>query len=827
MSKVTALNPEELALQCDPDSFSFKTTADIEPLSGVIGQARALSAIDFGLGIGDGGYNIYVLGESGTGKASIIKALLEEKSKDEPVPDDWCYVFNFTDADRPTTLRLPPGKGAELKQDMEELIETLRRDIPSVFESKDYEKHRDEILGGQQERTKSILHRLEKMAGEKNFVLKKNAAGLSVVPAKDGKPLKQKEFEALGGAEREKIDVQSRLLQGKLSDAVREVREIEKNVKQRVSELDREVVQYVVNPLINELIEKYREFENVVTYLVEVKENLLSSIDDFRVGEEPQLPFGLKMPFDGPSFVRYRVNLFVSNENTTGAPVVVETNPTYYNLFGRVEHMFQYGVASTDFSMMRSGAVQRANGGYLVVNALDVLKNLFVYDAIKRMIKTRQAGLDDIWDQYRPVSSTTLKPDPVPMDIKVVMIGEPIYYYLLYRYDPEYRKLFKVKADFDNVMDRGGDSIESYVQFIALRCRENKLLAFDRSGVARVVEYGSRLAANNEKLSARFGAVDDLIIEASYFAGVYKAEVATAEHVERAIKEKIYRNSKVEEKLRDYIIDDTFMVSTEGSVVGQVNGLAVLNMGDYAFGKPSRITAKTFMGDDGIVGIEREVKMSGKIHNKSQFILRSFLGERFATDFPLSFSASLCFEQLYDEIEGDSATCTEVYALLSSLSLVPIKQSLSVTGSMNQLGEVQPIGGVNEKIEGFFDVCSQKGLTGDQGVIIPKRNVRNLMLKKEVVEAARDGKFFIYPIEMVDEGLEILTGKSVGKRGKDGKFPEGSVNFLAEQRLRGLAKSLKAFGRPKPKSKDGRKKTELKTAPKPEPDVEKDGKDKD
>ncbi len=587
-------------------------------------------------------------------------------------------------------------------------------------------------------------------------------------------------------------------MQDKLGDAIREARSIDKETKERIRQLDREVVQYVVTPLFNELFERYSEFEDVVSYLEAAREEVLGNIDDFRPREDVPLPIaGLKLPQQEPSFERYTVNLFVNNKDTEGAPVVVETNPTYYNLFGHIEHKVQYGVASTDFTMIKSGSVQRANGGYLVVNALDLLRNIFVYDAIKRMIKTGEARIEDVWEQYRLVSTTTLKPSPIPVRIKIVVIGEPFLYYLLYNLDKEYRKFFKVKADFDRELPNSEDAVQEYAMFVAKCCKDKELLPFSADGVARIVEYGARLTSDRKKLTAKFGAVENLVIEASYWAAEEGSSTVDAEHVDKAERERIYRNSKIEDKLREYITEDTIMVSTDGKVVGQVNGLAVLNPGDYAFGKPSRVTAMTFMGDTGVVNIEREAKMSGRIHNKAHIILTNFLGERFARDFPLTLSASVTFEQLYEAIEGDSATCTELYAILSSLSGVSLKQGIAVTGSMNQKGEVQPIGGVNEKIEGFFDVCAAKGLGGDQGVIIPSRNVKNLMLKKDVIEAVREGKFSIYPIEYVDEGLEILAGVEVGKRGKDDKFPKGSINYLVEKRLGELARSLKAFGRPK------------------------------
>jgi lon-related putative ATP-dependent protease len=807
MAKVKPLEPDELSCKCDPGMFSFKTTDELTPLEEIVGQERALRSLDFGLGLMNHGYNIYVLGESGTGKASTVKTTLEMKAKDEPVPDDWCYIYNFSDPDRPKALNLPPGTGCLLHDDMVDLVETLKRDIPQVFESKDYERHRDEILDGQQERTKALFYRLEQSAQEKGFIIKKAVSGLSVVPAKDGKPMEQEEFGKLPKGKKASLETALKTLQDRLSDVVREARTIEKETKERINALDREVVQYVVNPLMSELFEKYKEFKKVVEYLEEVKEDILKNIEDFRPKEEISLPIGgLKLPRAEPTLERYQVNLVVNNMGTKGAPVVVETNPTYYNLFGHIEHRVQFGVATTDFTMIKGGSVHRANGGYLVVNAIDILRNIFVYDALKRMIKTGEVRIEDVWEQYRLVSTTTpLKPGPVPVDIKIVVIGEPYIYYLLYNLDDEYRKLFKVKADFDNTMPGVEDNVLKYAQFVAARCKERSLIPFDASGVARIVEYGSRLASDKEKLSARFGQLENIVLEASYWAGVEKRSTVTAEDVDRAREEMVYRNSKIEDKLRDYIKEDTIMVDTEGGVVGQVNGIAVIDLGDYAFGKPSRITARTFMGDAGVVNIEREVKMSGRIHNKAHMILSSFLGERFGQAFPLTLSASICFEQLYEGVEGDSATCTELYCLLSSLSGLPINQGVAVTGSMNQRGEVQPVGGVNEKIEGFFEVCKAKGLTGSQGVIIPKRNVKNLMLKKEVIDAVREGKFSVYPIEMVEEGLEILTSTPVGERGPDGQFPEGMVNQLVEKRLKGLAKSFKEFGRPKAGKKVERK----------------------
>ncbi len=797
MAKNNPLPAEDLFWKCDPGKFAFKTTDEVPSLQEIIGQDRALKSIEFGLGITNNNYNIFVLGESGTGKSTTVMDIVEKKAKEEPVSDDWCYVNNFSNPDAPKALSLPPGRGAALAVHLDDLVESLRRDIPKVFESRDYEKHRDEIFEGQHERTRLLFFRLEQRASEKGLLLKKSVSGLSVVPARDGKAMSQADFESLPKEKKARTEEDLAQMQEKLSDVIRDARVIEKETKERITALDREVVQYVVNPLINEILDEFKEFESIVEYISLVKEDILENIDDFRPKEEMPLALGpLKFQRPEPSFERYRVNLLVNHKDSVGAPVVFETNPTYYNLFGRIEYRVQLGVATTDFTMIKAGSIHRANGGYLIVNALDILRNIFVYDSLKRMVKNREVSMEDVWEQYRFVSSSTLKPAPIPVEIKLVVIGEPFIYYLLYNLDTEYRKLFKVKADFDNVMPNDDDNIRKYSYFIAARCREEGLLPFDATGVARIVELGCRLAGNKEKLSARFNDITNFVVESSYWARAAGAFAVTAEHVEKSLGERIYRNSKISDKLTEYIKEDTLMVDTDGKVEGQVNGIAVLDPGDYAFGKPSRVTASTYMGDAGIVNIEREVKLSGKIHNKALMILTNFLQSRFAHRFPLVFSASVTFEQLYDEIEGDSATCTETYALLSSLSGVAIDQGLAVTGSMNQKGEVQPIGGVNEKIEGFFEVCKAKGLTGRQGVIIPRRNVRNLMLKKEVVEAVRDGKFAVYPIDMVDEGLEILTGVPVGERGPDGEFPEGTINHLAEKRLLSLSRTFKEFSRP-------------------------------
>ncbi len=787
------LSINELYKCCDLNIFKFNTTDELPPFEGTIGQERALKALDFGISLENSGFNIFILGENGTGKMSTIKSILSKQSLTEPVPSDWCYVYNFKDADAPIAVSLEPGRAVTFQKDMDELIKILRVEIPKVFESKEYDKQKNLILDEFQKKQKGLFSTLEDEAQVKGFSIRKTVSGLLIVPIKKtGEPLNEEEFDALDEKTKKKIEELGKTLQEKLDDVVRTLREGEKLVKDLLSRLEREAALSAVGHLIDELKSKYRDHEKITNYLEDGKEDILEHLEDFKTTEEqpPAIPF-LKPPKTEPTFTRYTVNVLVNNKDCKGAPFVFESNPTYFNLFGRIEHKIQYGIAITDFSMIKAGSMHKANGGYIVINVLDLLRNIFAYDALKRAIRHREIKIEDVWEQYRLVSTTTLKPAAIPIDVKVILVGNPYLYYLLYSLDEEYRELFKVKADFDSRMERTEENIHKYASFIAAKCKDDKLLPFDRSGVAKVVEYGSRLAEHQEKLSSKFSEITDLINESHYWALKAKNKVVMNEHVEKAINERVYRNNRIEERLREMIAEGTLIVDTTGERVGQINGLAVLDLGDYSFGKPSRITAKSWAGKAGVVNIEREAKMSGRIHEKAMFIITSYLGSKYATKKPISLSASITFEQLYEMIEGDSATCAELYALLSSIAGVPLKQCIAITGSMDQNGEVQPIGGVNEKIEGFFELCKLRGLDGSHGVIIPGRNVRHLMIKKDVVDAVKEGKFTIYPIDRVEEGLEILTGMPAGELREDGMYPEGTVNYLVVKRLTEISESLK------------------------------------
>lgn len=798
------LSSEELYSCCDPELLKFKTTDELPELTETIGQARALDAIDFGLNLDSAGFNIFILGENGTGKSTTIKTIVEKKASEESVPDDWCYVYNFDNPDFPIAISMEPGEASIFYKDMEELIKILKVEIPKIFDSKEYERQKNKILEEFQQKQKQMFSSLEEEAQSKGFSIRKSVSGLMIIPVKkSGEPLTEEEYDALDDNIRAKLDEMGKVLQEKLNDVVREVRDSEKEVKRVMSQLERDAALSAVGHFMDELRSKYRDHEKISTYLAAVTDDILDHLEDFKVQEDqsPPLPF-MRMQKAEPTFTRYSVNVLVNNKEAKGAPCVFESNPTYFNLFGRLEHKFQYGVAMTDFSMIKGGSLHKANGGYLVINALDLLRNFLSYDTLKRALRNGEIKIEDVWEQYRAISTTNLRPEAIPLKVKVILIGIPYIYYLLYNLDEEYRELFKVKADFDSRMDKTPDTISKYASFVAGICRQYKFLPFDKTGVAKIVEYGSRLASHQEKLSSRFSEITDLIRESNYWAKKNGSDIVRDVDIEKALREKIYRTNRIEERLREMVMEGTIIIETAGEKVGQINGLAVLGMGDYMFGKPSRITASTFTGKAGVVNIERETKMSGKIHEKAILIITNYIGSTYAKKKPVSFSASITFEQLYDMVEGDSASCAELYVVLSSLSGLPLKQNIAVTGSMDQNGDVQPIGGINEKIEGFFDLCNLRVLDGSHGVVMPRKNVMNLMIKKEVVDAVKEGRFSIYPIDRVEEGMEIFTGMPMGILKEDGTYPEGTVNYFIVKRLEEISASLKEKKDQKDKDKE-------------------------
>ncbi|GLI37232.1 AAA family ATPase [Geobacter hydrogenophilus] len=790
------LLPEQLRWTCDPGQFDFATTDDLPELEGTLGQARALASIDFGLDIRESGFNLFLTGEAGTGRTSTIKNILKKKAKTEPAPFDWVYVNNFKSPDLPIALALPAGKGTELAHDMEELIDAVRTIIPKALDSKEYETNKSAIVEAYQEKNNELFGKLEAEAEEKGFALQRTVSGLVMVPQKEGRNYTQEEYEALGDQEKEKLEEVGQELTEKLNDVLRQVRENEKQTKESLAQLDRDLGNSSVGHHIDPLREKYGDTPKVVAYLNAVQDDIITNLEDFKPQQPVQSPIpGLKLPRQEPSFERYQVNIFVDNHDAQGAPVVFEPNPTYSNLFGRTEHIMQMGgTATTNFTMIKPGALHKANGGYLIVDAREVLVNPYSWDALKRCIRSAEIKFEDPLEQYRFITIVSMKPEAIPLQAKIIMIGSPWIYYLLYHLEPDYRKFFKVKVDFDSRIARTPEVLQDYALFVSTHCKNEKLLPFDRSGVAGLIEYSARLVEDQEKLSSQFMEIADLIREASYWAGKDGGGPVTHSHVANAIEQKIYRSNRIEERMQELFDDGTILVDVDGAVPGQINGLSVISLGDHTFGRPSRVTARVYLGRAGMVNIEREVKLSGPIHDKGVLILTGYLGGKFAHDMPLSFSASICFEQNYEGVEGDSASSTELYCLLSAFSGVPIRQGIAVTGSVNQHGMIQPIGGVNFKIEGFYAVCKAKGLTGEQGVIIPKSNERHLMLNDEVVQAVRDGRFHIWSVETIDQGIELLTGVEAGERQEDGTYPEGTINHLVDKRLREMIESMKKFG---------------------------------
>ena len=792
MSESRLIPVDKLRWNCDPDLLGFETTAELPDFNDAIGQKRALRSIEFGLGVDGAGFNLYVSGETGTGRTSTIASILSKRAKSEPQPHDWVYVNNFKDSDSAISLDLPAGKGSELAADMKELIEAFRKDIPKALESSEYESRRAELLENYQAASNDLFQELEKAAEKVGFSLQRTVSGLVIVPQKTGRNYTQEEYDALNEKKRAKLEKQGKELTEQLNEVLRQVREQEKVTKDALAQADRDVGMSCLGHRLDPLREKYRELEKVIGYLESVQEDILNTLDDFKPQTtQPQIP-GIKIPRQEPTFDRYQVNVLVDNKETEGAPVVFESNPTYNNLFGRIEHVMQYGgVAVTDFTMIRSGALHRANGGYLVIDAREVLMNPFVWDSLKRSIRNSEIRIEDVLEQYRFMTMVSLKPEPVRMRVKIVLIGTPWIYYLLFHLDPDYRKFFKVKAEFDSRVARTPEIMNDYSLFVASHCRAEGLLPFHKSGVAALLEHAARMTDDQSKLSSQFMEIADFIREISFWATKAGRTIINGDDVRAAAEESLYRVNRIEERMQELYEDGTIMVDTSGSVVGQINGLSVIGLGDHTFGRPTRITATVYAGQDGMVNIEREVKLSGPIHDKGVLILTGYLGGTFAADRPLSLSASICFEQSYDGIEGDSASSTELYALLSALSGVAVKQGIAVTGSVNQRGMVQPIGGVNHKIEGFFAVCRAQGLNGKQGVMIPKSNERHLMLHEDVVQAVAAGRFHIWSVDTIEQGIEILTGVRAGQRGKNGKFAKGSIYQLVDDRLRKMAERMK------------------------------------
>ena len=799
------LFPEQLRWVCDPSVFTFQTTAELKSDEVIIGQDRAVRALDLGLTISQPGYNIYITGPVGTGRTTYARKKVQAVAAARPVPPDWCYAYNFQQTDQPAALALPAGSGAKLRKDMDELVGDLKDAIRKVFASETFETRKRELLQSFESRINEIMQELEGRARQLGFAIQRTPTGIATVPVgPSGEPVSQELFGAMPETMREEVQRRGRELQEEVGEALRKVRTVEREAREAVRELEQLAVRSAAGHLVDRVKERYADHSKVADYLDQVLADVVEHLDDFKEQEEPSLPFPLlQMGRRQDPFLRYRVNLVVDNSHLRGAPVIIESNPTYYNLVGKVEYRGEFGAMVTDFTMIKAGALQQANGGFLILQVKDVLINPFSWEALKRALKSGEARIENISEQLGIVPTATLRPEPIPLNVKVILIGSPMIFHLLYVLDEDFRKWFKIKADFDVDVERTPQSMTDYAAAVGAICNRQGLRPFDRTAVGKVMEYSARLADHQQRMSTRFNEVVEVVYEASAWAQLAGRAVVSAADVNKAIEEKVYRSNRIEQRIRELIAEGQLLVDVDGVKVGQVNGLSVLQLGDYSFGHPSRITARTYVGSRGVVNIERETEMSGRIHSKGVAILANYLGGKYAQRQPLSVNASLTFEQTYSEVEGDSASSTELYALLSDLAGAPIDQSLAVTGSVNQKGEIQPIGGVNEKIEGYFAVCKALGLTGRQGVMIPAQNRPNLMLREEVVAAVREEKFHIWAVRTVDEGLEVLTGMPAGQAAADGSYPEGTVNALVSARLAELAERLRRFA-PAPRSGDGK-----------------------
>ena len=788
----------QLRVFVDPASLTFDNTSSLEPpREKILGQERASDAIKFGMGMKTSGYHIFIAGPAKAGLTYAARTYIEDQARKEPTPPDWCYVYNFKELDKPKSLQLAPGLGKEFKKDMQELVSALESKILEVFESDEYSARENEVHKSLERARREVIEELSQRAKEEGYVLQVTQAGMMILPAtKEGLPLSQEKLSELSEEERKGLKEKSEELQEKMKEAVKKVREAETNFKQKHKKIEKEVALAVANQVIGPYLDKYKDEQDVIAYLGEVKGDVLENVSDFKKKDEgppaPGQPF--QVAHKEALFRKYAVNVFIDNSETVGAPVVFETNPIYPNLFGSIERQAWFGALITDFTMIKPGILHKANGGYLIMKVLDLLKYWLSWEALKRALRDEEIRIEDLGELYGLFSTRTIRPEPIPLDIKIVLTGDPYLFELLHVYDDRFQKLFKVKAHMDDRMDRKEEAVFQCAQMIGKLCREQNLRHLDRTGVARVLEYSVERAEDQEKLTLELGDVSDLIKEANYFAELDGAQCIAGKHVEKAVQKRVFRSNLYEERIKELAEKEIFWIETDGAKIGQINGLSILMTGDYEFGKPNRITATVSVGREGVVAIERESKLSGNIHTKGVMILTSFLKEKFAHNKPLSLTATFCFEQSYGMVEGDSASSTELFALLSALAGVPIDQGIAVTGSVSQKGEIQPVGGVTRKVEAFYDICRFKGLNGRQGVIIPAKNVRNLVLKQEVVDSVKEGRFHVWPISSVEEGIEILTGMEAGALQPDLSYPEGTFFWKADKRLTELAEIVKRFG---------------------------------
>jgi lon-related putative ATP-dependent protease len=792
------LAPSQLFSRCDPGEFEFQTTADLDGTTEIAGQQRALDAIRLGMGIRHDGFNLFALGPAGTGKQSTVMHFLGSIAPEAPRPDDWCYVYNFEKPRSPKALRLPPGRACMLSNDMDHLVETLFSVMPTAFSSEEYQSREKEIQESFQEQQGSAIEALERDAQAHEIALIRTPGGFAFAPTHKGKVIESDNYMRLKKEDRETIEHEIERLRDSLQSIMAQIPKWHHEITEKLKELNRDVSGFALKPLMGEIRGKYQDLGEVTAYLDAIENDIIENFDQFLEKMQPDqeifmMQSSRKQMSRGRFFIRYRVNVMIDNSLMDGAPVILEDKPACQNLVGDIEHSAQMGTLVTDFTLIKPGALHRANGGFLILDARRLLLEPFAWEALKKAIRTRQVRIESLAQLYSLVSTISLEPEPIPLEVKVILLGERRLYYLLSTYDPDFNELFKVAADFEDEMIRDRDTHLAYARLIGSMAIREKLRHFDRGAVARVIEQGSRMAGDATKLTSNLQGICDLVHEADFLASGAGRDTVTADDVQAVLDSQLHRSSRIQERIREAMMRGTILIDTDSEKIGQINGLSVYSLGDRNFGSPNRITARARLGKGEVIDIEREVKMGGPIHSKGVMILSGFLGARYAADEPLSLSATLVFEQSYGGVEGDSASSAELYALISAISGIPIRQWFAVTGSVNQYGEVQAIGGVNEKIEGFFDLCSERGLNGRHGVLIPASNVRNLMLRSDIVKAVESGLFSIWPISHIDQGIEILTGITAGEPDAGGIWPEGTVNAKVVERLRAMTEKKKSF----------------------------------
>ena len=791
MKEKNELSYRDLKMVCDQKMFKFETTKELEPINDGIGQERGIKALEFGISVDVKGYNLYIEGPSGVGKTMYTKNYLDSISSKKKVPNDWCYIYNFQNPNEPIAVSLPAGQGKEFKESMGGFIKEVKKDIKKTFNADDFEKEKALIKKEFEEKREVVLTKLNEDSQKHGFQVKSAQNGIYMMPVVEGKVIQEEEFDKLDEEIKKQYEEKSVIVQQQIMDAISVIKQIERQSDKKVSEWQSNVALLTVNAHINYIKSKYKRNKKITQFLNDVKQDVLKNVSYFL--EEDKAPNPQQMQ-QGPAqrkqdpCLNYRVNLFIDNSDREGCPVVMDSNYSFQNLFGKLEYENYYGSLKTDFTMLKPGLMHKANGGYIIFQAKDLLANGMCYEELKRVLRIKELSIDNTMEQRSSMAMISLKPEPIPLDLKVILIGNSNIYHTLLSIDSDFRKLFKIKVEFEETAPINEENVNKLARFVHTFCEQEELPPLDRTAMARIVEYASRLAGDNDKLSTRFTDIAQVVGEAGTWAKLSKNKIVTEDIVNKALAERVERIKKYDARYIEMIKENTLLINTTGACVGELNGLTVLTIGDYTFGKPAKITVNTYTGKQGVVNIEREVEMSGSTHTKGVYILSGYLGELFAQDIPLCLTASICFEQLYNGVDGDSASSTELYGLLSSLSGIPIKQSIAVTGSVNQKGQIQPIGGVNEKIEGFFQICKMRGLDGSHGVMIPVQNINNLQLSDDVVDAVKNKKFHIYAVSTIEEGIEVLTGVPAGRKDKDGNFPAGTINYLAYEKLKKFAK---------------------------------------